>query len=132
MKKGTRLCGGAGRRRADGTALTSIEGRDGGIALRAPSTGDRCTLRVMAKGDILKGSVLWCKAMLKKPKGATQAVAVDVALQEALNLIRKGKLDGDRSKADKKAEALIDSISDELAEIERKAREVEKKKANKK
>jgi hypothetical protein len=86
----------------------------------------------MAKGDILKGTVLWCKAMLKKPKGATQAVAVDVALQEALNLIRKGKLDGERSKADKKAEGLIDSISDELAEIERKAREVEKKKANKK
>lgn len=81
----------------------------------------------MAKGDIFEGTVLWCKAMLKKPKGAQQAVAVDVALQEALALIQKGKLDGERSKADKKAEELIDGISDELAEIERKARAAEKK-----
>ena len=86
----------------------------------------------MAKGDILKGTVLWCKAMLKKAKNATQALDVDLALHEALDLISKGKLDGERFKADKKAEALIDSISDELAEIERKAREPDKKKAKKK
>jgi hypothetical protein len=55
-------------------------------------------------------------------------VNVDVALREAVNLIRKGRLDGERSKADKKAEALIDGISDELAKLERKAREKAKKK----
>ncbi len=81
----------------------------------------------MAKGDIFAGTVLWCRAMLKKPKGAEQAVAVDVALQEALDLIKKGKLDRERSAADKKAEKLIDAISDELAEIERKARKAKKK-----
>ena len=77
----------------------------------------------MAKGDLLAGTVLWCRAMLKRQKGAKQALAVDLALQEALDLIKKGKLDGERSAADKKAEALIDSISDELAELERKALE---------
>jgi hypothetical protein len=82
----------------------------------------------MAKGDILKGTALWCKAMLAKPKGTKEALAVDVALQEALDLIKKGKLDGERSKADKKAEALVDGISDELAEIKRKATEKAKKK----
>lgn len=82
----------------------------------------------MAKGDILKGTVLWCKAMLTKPKGTKEAVAVDVALQEAVDLIKKGKLDGERSKADEKAEELIDGISDELAEVERKATKKTKKK----
>lgn len=86
----------------------------------------------MAKGDILKGAALWCRALLKKSKNAEQAVNVDVALQEAVNLIRKGQLDGERSKADKKAEALIDGIRDDLAKLERKAREAEKKKKAKK
>jgi hypothetical protein len=81
----------------------------------------------MAKGEIFAGTVKWCRAMLKKPKGAEEAVAVDVALHEALNLIKKGKLDGERSTADKAAEKLIESVSDELAEIERKGREKERK-----
>jgi hypothetical protein len=86
----------------------------------------------MAKGDILNGTTLWCRALLAKSRSAEQAVNVDVALQEAVNLIRKGKLDGERSKADKKAEALIDGIRDELAKLELKAREAEKKKNKKK
>ena len=74
----------------------------------------------MAKGDIFEGTVKWCRAILKKPKGAAEAVDVDVALQEAFDLIKRGKLDGELSKADKKAEKLIDLFSNELAKIERK------------
>lgn len=75
----------------------------------------------MAKGDILAGTVLWCRAVVTKSKGAEQRIAVDAALQEALDMMRRGKLDGERSAADKKVLKLIDSISDRLAEIEQKA-----------
>jgi hypothetical protein len=82
----------------------------------------------MAKGDIFKGTVLWCKAMSTTPKTTQQGVAVDLALHEALNLIKRGKFEGERSAADAMAEELIDGISDELAAIERKARVTKKRK----
>jgi hypothetical protein len=87
----------------------------------------------MAKGDILRGTALWCKAVLKKPKNDDQFMGVDLALQEAVILIRKGKLDRrECSKADKRAEALLEGISAELSELERAAREPEKKAKTKK
>lgn len=69
----------------------------------------------MAKGDIFKGTALWCKAMLKHPKNADEQLAVDVALQDAVHLIRQAKLDNERSKADEVAEALIAQMRDALA-----------------
>jgi len=81
----------------------------------------------MAKDDILKGTILWLKAMAQKPKNTTKAVAVDVALQEALKLIMRGKHDGERSAGDKAAEKILDEASQELAEIERPKPAVAKK-----
>lgn len=69
----------------------------------------------MAKGDIFKGTALWCKAMLKKATNADEELAVDVALQEAFNLLRKAKLDNERSRADEIAELLVAQMRDALA-----------------
>jgi hypothetical protein len=69
----------------------------------------------VARGDIFKGTALWCKAMLKKVNNADEALALDVALQDAVNLIRQAKLDNDRSKADEVAELLIVQMRDVLA-----------------
>jgi hypothetical protein len=71
--------------------------------------------RVVARGDIFKGTAIWCKAMLKKVTNADEALAVDVALQDAVHLIRQAKLDNDRSKADEVAEQLILQLRDALA-----------------
>lgn len=77
----------------------------------------------MAKNDILNGTILWLKAMSKKPTTAKQGLAVDVALKEALDLITRGKLDGDRSVGDRAAEKILDQASKDLAEIEKAAAE---------
>jgi hypothetical protein len=69
----------------------------------------------VAKGDIFKGTALWCKAMLKKATNADEELAVDVALQEAFNLLRKAKLDNERSRADEIAELLVAQMRDALA-----------------
>ena len=69
----------------------------------------------MAKGDIFKGTALWCKAMLKKASTPDEELAVDVALQDAINLIRYAKRETERSKADEVAEMLIAQMRDALA-----------------